>query len=132
MRSSPQIARFSDGERFPYREDRDGLVSLWPTLYTVVKLRPRKTANSIRNDLAALAHLAVWERLEKRNLLVELTEQSFLTAEDIESLREHCQRDSLDLQRYLDRATRLSNNSIDLIAPVNTVSFQTVAKSHGL
>lgn len=130
MRSSPQIARFSDGERFPYREDGHGLMSLWPTLFTVVELRPQKKANSIRNDLAALAHLAVWERLEKRNLLVELTEQRFLTAEDIESIREHCQRDSLDLQRYLNRATRLSNNLIDLIAPIPKVAFQTVAKSH--
>lgn len=130
MRSSPQIARFSDGERFPYQEDEDGLMSVWPTLYTAVRLRPQKTANAIRNDLAALAHLAVWERLANRNLVVELGEQRFPTAEDIESLREHCQRDSLDLRRYLDRAKPSPKNSIDLIAPIQKVAFKTVAKSH--
>ena len=124
------IARFSDGERFPYLEGRDGLMSLWPTLFTFAELRSMKTANTIRNELAAIAHLRVWEQMENRNLLEELGEQRFLTEEDIISLREHCRRDSLDLKRYMSRAKYLSGKSVDIIAPIQRVTFQTVVKNH--
>lgn len=128
--SSPRITRFSDGERFPYLEDQDGLMSLWPTLFTVVELRPSKTANSISNDLAAIAHLHVWERLERRNLLEEFSQQQFLTHGDVQSLRDHCHRDAIDLKRYMDRAAHLPINAIELAAPIHRVSLQSVDKSH--
>ena len=130
MHSSPQIARLSGGERFPYLEDRDGLMSLWPTLFMFVVSRPSKTANTICNELAAISHLQSWEQLHKRNLLEELAEQRFPTDGDIQSLRDHCQRDALDLKRYMNRAKQLHGHSIELVAPIQGVSLQTVGKSH--
>lgn len=130
MLSSPQIARFSDGERFPYLEDKDGLMSLWPTMFTLVKSRPNKTANTIRNELAVISHLHTWQRLEKRDLLREFAEQRFPTEVDIESLKDHCYRDSIDLKRFMHRAEYLPRNSIELTAPLKSVSLQTVEKSH--
>lgn len=130
MLSSPQIARFSDGERFPYLEDQDGLMSLWPTMFTLVKSRPNKTANTIRNELAAISHFHTWQRLEKRDLLREFEEQRFPTEVDIESLKDHCYRDSIDLKRFMHRAEYLPRNSIELTAPIKNVSLQTVEKSH--
>lgn len=124
------IARFSDGERYPYLEGQDGLMSLWPTLFTFAESRASKTANTIRNELAAISHLRVWEQLEKRNLLEELGEQRFPTEEDMMSLRDHCHRDSLDLKRYMNRAKYLSGKSVNLIAPIQGVSLQRVVKSH--
>jgi integrase len=130
MLSSPQIARFSDGERFPYLQDRDGLMSLWPSLFTLVKSRPNKTANTIRNQLAAISHFHTWQWLEKRDLLREFEEQRFPTEVDIESLKDHCYRDSIDLKRFMRRAEYLPRNSIELTAPIKNVSLQTVEKSH--
>lgn len=127
---SQHIARFSDGERYPYLEGQDGLMSLWPTLFTFAKSRSSKTANTIRNELAAISHLRVWEQMEERNLLEELGEQRFPTEGDIMSLREHCHRDSIDLKRYMNRAKYLSGTSVDIIAPIQTASLQNVAKSH--
>lgn len=130
MLSSPQTARFSSGERFSYLEDRDGLMSLWPALFTFEESRPSKAANTIRNELAAISHLWVWEQLEKRNLLEELGEQRFPTEGDIQSLRDHCHRDSLDLKRYMNRAKHLRGHAVELIVPTQNISLQTVAKSH--
>ena len=130
MLSSPRIARFSDGERFPYLEDQDGLMSLWPTMFTSVELRRDKTANTIRNELAAISHFHTWQRLEKRDLLREFEEQRFPTKVDIESLKDHCYRDSIDLKRFMHRAEHLPRNSIELTAPLKNVSLQAVEKSH--
>ena len=130
MLSSPQIARFSDGERFPYLEDQDGLMSLWPTMFTLVKSRPNKKANTIRNELAAISHFHTWQRLEKRDLLQEFDEQRFPTEVDIQSLKDHCYRDAIDLKRFMHRAEHLPKNSIELTAPLRSVSLQTVEKSH--
>ena len=130
MLSSPRIARFFDGERFPYLEDQDGLMSLWPTLFTIVELRPTKAANTIRNVLGAIAHLRVWEQLEERNLLEEIANQQFPNKGDIQSLRDHCHRDAVDLARYMDRAKSLPGNSIALLAPIEKISIQTVRMSH--
>jgi integrase len=128
MLSSPQFARFSDGERFPYLEDQEGLMSLWPTLFTLVKLRRVKAANTIANELAAISHLHVWQRLEKRDLLQEFAQQQFPTEADIESLRDHCYRDAIDLRRFMDRAKNLPKNSIELTAPIKSISLQTVGQ----
>lgn len=130
MNSSPRYARFSDGERFPYLEDEDGLMSFWPTLYTVVNRRGCKAANTIGNDLAAISHLHLWEKLEQRNLLMEFSEQQFLTDGDIQSLRDHCHRDVNDLKRYMERAARLSVNAIELTAPLQSVSLQSVGTDY--
>ncbi len=105
-------------------------MSLWPTLFTSVKSRPDKTANTMRNELAAIAHLHTWQRLEKRDLLREFESQQFLSEADIESLKEHCFRDSIDLKRFMHRARHLPKNSFELTAPLKNVSFQTVEKSH--
>jgi hypothetical protein len=128
MLSFPQFARFSDGERFPYLEDQEGLMNLWPTLFTLAKLRRVKTPNTIANELAAIAHLHVWQRLEKRDLLQEFAQQQFPTEADIESLRDHCYRDAIDLRRFMDRAKNLPKNSIELTAPIKSISLQTVGQ----
>jgi len=127
---SQHIARFSDGERFPYLEGQDGLMSLWPTLFTFAKSRSSKTANTILNELSAIAHLGLWEKMEKRNLLEELGRQHFPTEEDIMNIRDHCHRDSLDLKRYLNRAKYQSGTLVGIVAPTQTVSLQKVEKSH--
>lgn len=130
MLSSPRSARFFDGERFPYLEDQDGLMSLWPTLFTIAELRRTKAANTIHNVLGAISHLHVWERLEQRSLLEEIGNQRFPNDGDIQSLRDHCHRDADDLSRYLDRTKSLSSNSIALLAPIEKISLKTVGKSH--
>lgn len=129
MFSSPRTSRFSDGERFPYLEDQDGLMSLWPTLFTI-QLRTNKAANTIRNELLGISHLRVWERLQRRNLLEEIGNQRFPTEGDIQSLRDHCYRDALDLKRYMTRVKTQPGNLIALLAPIEKVSLQVVGQSH--
>ncbi len=87
-------------------------------------------ANTIGLQLAAISHLHVWQRVENRDLLRELGEQRFPTEEDINSLKEHCQRDAVDLKRFMGRAKHLPINSIELLAPIQKVSLQTVGKTH--
>lgn len=129
MRATPQVARFADGERFPYLEDEDGLMSLWPTLFVAVNSRQqRKQHNTIRNELAAIAHLHLWEKLHKRDLLTEFAEQRLLTSEDIESLRDHCHRDAIDLKRFMLRGVH--QNAIEFAHPLGQVLLQSVRKSH--
>ena len=130
MHLAPQFARFLNGERFPYLEDQDGLMSFWPTLYVATIVRSGKLANTIRNELAAISHLHVWERLEGRDLLSEFGSQRLLTEEDIHSIRDHCHRDAIDLKRFMERRRQLPSNTIDLMAPIQTVSIQSVGKSH--
>lgn len=130
MLSSPRIARFFDGERFPYLEGQDGLMSLWPTLFTIAELRRTKAANTIHRELGAISHLRVWERIKQRNLLEEIAGQQFPDDGDIQSLREHCYHDADDLNRYMDRAASLPSNSIALLAPIEKISLQTVGDSH--
>lgn len=130
MFSSPRTARFSDGERFPYLEDQDGLMSLWPTLFTVTQLRTSKAANTIGRELGAISHLRVWEQLNKRNLLEEIGNQRFPSAGDIESFRDHCHRDAVDLKRYMDRVKSQPSNLIALVAPIEMVSLQAVGWRH--
>lgn len=130
MHSSPRVSQFSDGERFPYLEDQDGLMSLWPTLFTIAELRKTKEANTIRNELAAISHLRIWECLHKRNLLDEIANQQFPTEGDILSLRDHCYSDARDLKSYMARVKSMPSNAIALIAPIQKISLQTVEQSH--
>lgn len=131
MRSSPRTAVFTNGERFPYLEDGDGLMSYWPTLFTVAMLRGvGKAANTINNELQAISHLRLWEQLEGRDLFREFSEQQFPSEEDILSLRDHCFRDSADLKKYMARAKQLTKSPLNQIAPVNQTFLKTVRKSH--
>jgi integrase len=96
----------------------------------LVKSRPDKTANTIRNELAAISHFHTWQRLEKRDLLREFAEQRFPTEVDFENLKDHCYRDAIDLKRFMGRAQHLPRNSIELTAPIKSISLQSVEKSH--
>lgn len=105
-------------------------MSLWPTLFTIAELRKTKEANTIRNELAAISHLRIWECLHKRNLLDELANQQFPTEGDILSLRDHCYSDARDLKSYMARVKSMPSNAIALIAPIQKISLQTVEQSH--
>ena len=107
---------FEDGERFSVLVDKETKVPhYWSTLFATIELR-RYTQNTAKNVLRDIAHLMLWEGMNKRNLVDEFCAGRFLTHEDIISIREHCGTSSKSLNRRLKISSKTQTN-IDVLYP---------------
>ena len=101
MKVELKTVLFEDGERFSVLVDKQTKVPhYWSTLFATIELR-RYTQNTAKNVLRDIAHLMMWEGINNRNLVDEFCAGSFLTHEDIISIREHCGTSSKSLNRSL-------------------------------
>lgn len=87
------------GERVPFLLDDSGIPMFYPTLFATVRLRNAGAAvNTIRNKLADILVLLLWEAHSQRDLIAEFTQSRFLFLPDILSLRDFMKRDIRDLR----------------------------------
>lgn len=97
--STLTIRVLEGGERAPFLLDDSGVPMFYPTLFTTVRLRNAGAAvNTIRNKLADILVLLLWEAHNRRDLIAEFSQSRFLSLPDILSLRDFMKRDTRDLK----------------------------------
>ncbi|RZR41923.1 site-specific integrase [Vibrio vulnificus] len=84
------IKKFMSGERYVFLLDDDGVPDFWVTHFVTQKLRMSKTATTIQQYLKSIKHLKVWESLNNRDLLNEISKGDIPSIDDINALKEHC------------------------------------------
>ncbi len=83
------IRTTQDGERVVFLLDERGIPSFYPTLFCTSQLRNNGAAvNTMRNKLADILVLLLWEENNKRDLAREFSSGKFLTLQDVMSLRD--------------------------------------------
>ena len=84
-------------ERYPILLDEDGVPDYW---VVTEHLRQKSRQTSIENTLSHLVHFKLWEKNNSRSLVEELSKKSFLSDQDIYSLRDHCRLESKSLKQW--------------------------------
>ncbi|SMG63963.1 [weak similarity to] phage integrase family protein, partial [methanotrophic bacterial endosymbiont of Bathymodiolus sp.] len=120
---------FDTGERYPILLGDNDIPNYWVTLYVTEILRPLQTQSAMINTIGHLIHLKLWEEINNRNLIEELSQAKFLSDEDIYSLRDHCMQDTRSLKKW----HKSSNHNIVRFASASTASvtpIQSVSAPH--
>jgi len=69
--------------------DSDGVPDYWVTLYVTENFRPRLKQTAIEGVLRNINHLKLWEEINGRDLILEMSQGGFLSDSDIASIRDH-------------------------------------------
>lgn len=122
--------KFAQGERYPMLLDANGLPDFWVTLYVTVKLRTDLKQNTIENSIRHIIHLKLWEQLNERNLLSEISQGKFLSDQDIQSIHDHCLNNARSLRNW--SGTKSQKNVVNLSTshPFSVRQLETVSKTH--
>lgn len=120
------------GERAPFLLDDSGVPMFYPTLFTTVRLRNAGAAvNTIRNKLADILVLSLWEAHSQRDLIAEFSQSRFLSLPDIVSLRDFMKRDIRDLKPAKPRSGSASIHAfIEAHVGQNGVQASVCASHH--
>ncbi|WED21575.1 site-specific integrase [Vibrio sp. JC009] len=119
--------RFSEGERYVFLEEENGMPHFYSTLWNTVKLRPANIqASTIENHLEHLKWFLEWEEREKRSLFSEFQQKQFLSHKDLEKIRHHM---SLDIS-YQKAKIRLKKKVISLSGMPQIVDSEATVSKH--
>ena len=118
------------GERYPILLGEDGVPDYWVTLYVTEHLRQKSKQTSIENTLSHLVHFKLWEKNNRRSLVEELSKGSFLSDQDIYSLRDHCRLESKSLKQWHENKSNKSVSKLAFSVATSTPSFHTVSTRH--
>lgn len=121
---------FKNGERYPILLDDDGIPDFWVTLYVTEILRPSHTQASIINGITHLVHLRLWENINRRNLIDELSRSQFLSDQDIFSLRDHCLLDTRSLRDWYAKSNKSAVVKFAAASTVSMTPLNTVTRDH--
>ncbi len=101
---SVRFLKFSEGERYPILVNDRGNPHWYVTLFTTTQIRnASKAPNTAAAVLSALRVLLDWARLCGVDLESRFAERSFLTEQELESLRNHTQTkvtDDLEIKSH--------------------------------
>ncbi|WP_067514843.1 tyrosine-type recombinase/integrase [Endozoicomonas ascidiicola] len=121
---------FQNGERYPMLLNEDGVPDFWVTLYVTDHLRIKSKQSSITNALSHLVHLQLWEAINTRSLIEEISDGNFPSDQDVYSLRDHCRVETASLKNWHECQ---STKSVVKFAAASTASvgnFHTVSMRH--
>lgn len=121
---------FQEGERYPMLLDGDGMPDYWVTLYVTENLRPQLKQTSIEGALRNIYHLKLWEEINGRDLILEMSQGGFLSDSDIASLRDHCLLSTQSLNEWLRLKRRKDVTKFSASYPKNVQHFQVVSRAH--
>jgi len=91
---------FNNGERYPILIEENGIPDYWVTLYVTEKLRLTHTQSAILNAIGHLQHFRLWEEINNRDVVTDLSESVFLTSSDVHALRDHCYLSSKSIKKW--------------------------------
>lgn len=91
---------FSGGERYPMLVDSTGLPDFWVTLFVTEKLRVSLKQTAIENTIRNVIHLKLWEEINGRDLISEISQFEFPSDADIASIRDHCLLHSRSIKEW--------------------------------
>lgn len=121
---------FKEGERYPMLVDSDGVPDYWVTLYVTENFRPRLKQTSIEGVLRNINHLKLWEEINGRDLILEMSQGRFLSDSDIASIRDHCLLSTQSLNEWLRLKRRKDVTKFSASYPKTVQHFQVVSSGH--
>lgn len=121
---------FSGGERYPILVDSTGLPDYWVTLFVTEKLRVSNKQTTIENTIRNIIHLKLWEEINDRNLISEISQLEFLSDADIASIRDHCLLHSTSIKEWHQAATNNKVLKFSASHAVTTPHIQAISKDY--
>ncbi|MDE2420853.1 MAG: site-specific integrase [Gammaproteobacteria bacterium] len=104
-----RIATFSNGERYPFLIDDQGIPLWYPTLFTTVRFRNVSMAsNTILSVLSSIRVLMAWAQLNDVDLEARFLNKRFLSQQEVESLCTYLQTKSSDLELQKNNVVRVT------------------------
>lgn len=121
---------FSGGERYPMLVDSTGLPDFWVTLFVTEKLRVSLKQTSIENTIRNVIHLKLWEEINGRDLISEISQSEFPSDADIASIRDHCLLHSRSIREWHQATTNRNVLKFSATHSVMTPHIQAISKDH--
>lgn len=121
---------FSGGERYPILVDSTGLPDFWVTLFVTEKLRVSLKQTAIENTIRNIIHLKLWEEINERNLISEISQSEFPSDADIASIRDHCLLHSRSIKEWHQATTNRKVLKFSASHSVTTPHIQAISKDH--
>jgi integrase len=110
--------------------DGEGMPDFWVTLYVTEILRPNLKQTAIENAIRHLIHLRLWEEINERDLLSEISAGEFPSDIDIISIRNHCLLNTSSLRKWHASSKTKNVTKMVLGHPVNVFHSSVVSKAH--
>jgi len=110
--------------------DRDGVPDFWVTLFVTENLRPSLMQTTIENTIRDLIHLKLWEEINGRDLISEISRAKFLSGADIVAMRDHCLLNTRTLREWQESTSRKNVTRLLASHPVGVHHLRGVSKNH--
>jgi len=121
---------FTEGERYPILVDANGMPDFWVTLYVTEILRQDLKQTAIENAIRHIIHLKLWEQINKRDLIAEISACKFPSDIDIISIRDHCRLNTKRLREWHESARTKNVSKFSVSHPTSTRHLSVVTKEH--
>jgi integrase len=121
---------FTGGERYPMLVDSDGLPDFWVTLYVTENLRGSLKQTAIENTIRHIIHLMLWEEINGRDLIAEISQEKFLSDADIAAIRDHCLLNTRSLREWQQITQSKNVIKLSINHPTSSPRFQVISKKH--
>jgi len=121
---------FAQGERYPMLLDTNGMPDFWVTLYVTEKLRTSSKQTTIENSIRHILHLRLWEQLNERDLILEVSQGQFLSDPDAYSIRDHCLLSTRDLRAWSQLKSKKNVAKLSTSNPTSMGHLDSVSKVH--
>jgi len=119
-----------NGERYPQLLNVYDMPDFWVTLFVTELLRPNLKQTAIENTIRHIVHLKLWEAINKRDLISEISAGIFPSDIDIISIRDHCLLNAVSLKDWYESSCKKNVRRISLGHPSSTRHLQVVSKAH--
>jgi integrase len=104
-----RLATFSNGERYPFLIDDQGIPLWYPTLFTTTQYRNVSMAsNTMSSVLSSIRVLMAWTQLNDVDLEARFLNKRFLSQQEVESLCTYLQTKSSDLELQKSNVVRVT------------------------
>ncbi len=121
---------FSEGERYPMLVDSEGMPDFWVTLYVTENLRVSLKQTAIENTIRDIIHLKLWEEINGRDLISEMSQANFLSDADIFVIRDHCLLNTRTLREWHESTHKKNVAKLSVSHPMTVAHLAGVSKNH--
>ena len=121
---------FSEGERYPMLVDSEGMPDFWVTLYVTENLRVSLKQTAIENTIRDIIHLKLWEEINCRDLISEMSQGKFLSDADIFAIRDHCLLNTRTLREWHESTRRKNVAKMSVSHSMTVRHLAGVSKNH--
>lgn len=110
--------------------DSEGMPDFWVTLYVSVILRDSLKQTAIENTVRNILHLKLWEEINQRDLMSEMSQAKFLSEADIYSIRDHCLLNTRDIREWQEIKIKKNVAKLTVSYPITVRNIACVSKNH--